>query len=91
MDNIILKKHCLQELCSKSKILKIDEIKRNGDEITLQLGDWSTNSRVHLMATNFVVSNYNRLLQEMHRVVYDQIGSSIFGLAQWKNMLMSDR
>ena len=43
------------------------------------------------MATNFVISNYNRLLHEMHRVVYDQIGSSIFGFAQWKNMLMSDR
>ena len=35
MDNIILKKHCLQELCSQSKILKIDEVKRTGDEITV--------------------------------------------------------
>ena len=91
MDNIILKKHCLQELCSQSKILKIEDIQRTNNEITVQLTDWSPNSRVHLMATNFVVSNYNRLLQEMHRVVYDQIGSSIFGFAQWKNMLMSDR
>jgi len=44
-----------------------------------------------MIATNYVAPNHDGQFYEMMRLVQNQIGSSVFTFAQWKNLLMSDR
>ena len=59
MENIILKKNCLQEIVSTNKIIKLSESKISLNEVSLKLADFSKNTRVHIVATNFVATNHD--------------------------------
>lgn len=91
MDNIILKKNCLQELVMCSKIVKIKESNVGANDITMQLADYSKSTRVHIMVTNFVPNDYDNMINKIMNMYQTQIGSSLFAFAKWTNLLMSNR
>ena len=69
MENIMLKKHCLQEIVSVNKMVKIRESQVTSDFVLLQLADFSKNTRVHMIATNYVPTNYDGQYYDMMRLV----------------------
>lgn len=91
MENIMLKKSCIQEIVTQSRVLRIYDTLIKDDQVDLTLVDFDKKTRVHLMATNFVTPNHDLMLSQLMAQVQNQIGTSTFNFAVWKNLLMSNR
>lgn len=62
----------------------------NESKLTIQLNNFTDDSRVHLYATQFQPNDYESLRKVMQEACSDQISVTNFPFAKWKNMFESN-
>lgn len=71
--------------------IKESEISDNKSVLRIKLADFTSDSRVHLIASKFMQPNNSRMFVDLMMMNRSYVNCSDYFFAQWSNFYLSDR